>query len=34
MAREKPGARVSVDYLDEYGESETTAVTLASGPPQ
>jgi S1-C subfamily serine protease len=34
MAREKPGARVSVNYLDDFGSSETTTVTLASGPPQ
>ena len=31
---EKPGARVSITYLDTTGVSETTTATLASGPPQ
>ncbi len=31
---EKPGARVSVTYVDPTGASRTTTVTLASGPPQ
>jgi S1-C subfamily serine protease len=30
----KPGARVSVTYLDGTGGTTTTTVTLASGPPQ
>jgi S1-C subfamily serine protease len=31
---EKPGARVSVTYLDTTGTSGTATVTLGSGPPQ
>lgn len=34
MLSEKPGARVSITYLDTTGVSETTTATLASGPPQ
>jgi S1-C subfamily serine protease len=31
---EKPGARISVTYLDTTGTSGTATVTLGSGPPQ
>jgi S1-C subfamily serine protease len=34
MATEKPGAHVSVTYLDPAGASHTATVTLGSGPPQ
>jgi S1-C subfamily serine protease len=34
MLGEKPGASVSVQYLDASGQQQTTTVTLASGPPQ
>jgi S1-C subfamily serine protease len=34
LLTEKPGAKVSVTYLDTAGASEATTVTLASGPPQ
>jgi S1-C subfamily serine protease len=34
LLSEKPGAKVSVTYVDAAGGSETTTVTLASGPPQ
>ncbi len=30
----KPGARVTIDYLDPSGQQMTASVTLASGPPQ
>jgi len=30
----KPGARVSVAYIDPYGQSQTTTVTLGTGPAQ
>jgi S1-C subfamily serine protease len=30
----KPGARVSVAYIDQYGTNHTATVTLGSGPPQ
>jgi S1-C subfamily serine protease len=31
---EKPGARLSITYADEEGESTTTTLTIGSGPPQ
>jgi S1-C subfamily serine protease len=34
VTREKPRAQVSIVYIDQYGASHTTTVTLASGPPQ
>ena len=30
----KPGAKVSVAYLDQAGYGATATVTLGSGPPQ
>ena len=30
----KPGARVAVGYVDQYGSRHTVSVTLGSGPPQ
>jgi len=30
----KPGAKVAVTYLDQYGTSHVRTVTLGSGPPQ
>ena len=30
----KPGAKISVAYLDQSGTSQTASVTLGSGPPQ
>jgi S1-C subfamily serine protease len=30
----KPGAKISVAYLDQYGTSQTATVTLGSGPAQ
>ena len=30
----KPGDRVTVTYRDGYGATQTTTVTLGSGPPQ
>lgn len=34
MLDEKPGATVSVQYVDESGQQQSTQVTLANGPPQ
>lgn len=34
LLQEKPGARVSITYVDEYGTSAKTTATLTSGPPQ
>jgi S1-C subfamily serine protease len=34
MLGEKPGATVTVDYLDTAGNAQSTTVKLASGPPQ
>jgi S1-C subfamily serine protease len=34
LLTEKPGAKISVSYLDSAGTREATTVTLASGPPQ
>jgi S1-C subfamily serine protease len=31
---QKPGAKITVTYLDQYGTSHVTTVTLGSGPPQ
>jgi S1-C subfamily serine protease len=30
----KPGAKITVTYSDQLGQSHTTSVTLGSGPPQ
>jgi S1-C subfamily serine protease len=30
----KPGAKITVSYVDQSGASHTTIVTLGSGPPQ
>jgi S1-C subfamily serine protease len=30
----KPGQTISVTYADEFGQTQTATVTLASGPPQ
>jgi len=30
----RPGAEVTIDYLDPFGQQQTANVTLASGPPQ
>jgi S1-C subfamily serine protease len=30
----KPGAKVNVTYVDQSGTSQSTTVTLGSGPPQ
>jgi S1-C subfamily serine protease len=30
----KPGAKISIAYLDQSGTSHTASVTLGSGPPQ
>jgi S1-C subfamily serine protease len=30
----KPGAKMSVAYVDQSGTSHTASVTLGSGPPQ
>jgi S1-C subfamily serine protease len=34
LLKEKPGVRVTVTYTDSTSASQTTTVTLASGPPQ
>jgi len=34
VATQKPGARISLTYVDQTGLTRTTTVTLASGPPQ
>lgn len=34
IAAEKPGASISVSYVDQYGQSQTTQLTLTSGPPR
>jgi S1-C subfamily serine protease len=34
LLTKKPGAKVSVRYVDQFGGSHTTTVTLGSGPPQ
>ncbi|HEX4519736.1 MAG TPA: trypsin-like peptidase domain-containing protein [Gaiellaceae bacterium] len=34
LQTEKAGARISITYLDTSGATNTTTVTLASGPPQ
>jgi S1-C subfamily serine protease len=34
LLTEKPGAKVSVRYVDQFGGSHATTVTLGSGPPQ
>jgi S1-C subfamily serine protease len=34
LLAERPGASVSVSYVDTSGQQQTTTVTLGSGPPQ
>jgi S1-C subfamily serine protease len=34
LLSERPGASVSVSYVDTSGQQQTTTVTLGSGPPQ
>ncbi|HMK62443.1 MAG TPA: PDZ domain-containing protein, partial [Acidimicrobiales bacterium] len=34
MTTEKPGATVSVVFVDTSGQSQSAQITLASGPPQ
>jgi S1-C subfamily serine protease len=30
----KPGDKITVTYVDQFGTSHATSVTLGSGPPQ
>ncbi len=34
IVTKKPGAKVAVTYVDQFGTSHTTTATLGSGPPQ
>jgi len=34
VVSQKPGAKISVEYVDLSGASHTASVTLGSGPPQ
>jgi S1-C subfamily serine protease len=30
----KPGAKITVAYVDQFGASHTASITLGTGPPQ
>jgi S1-C subfamily serine protease len=34
LVAKRPGQKVTIGYVDEFGSSQTVTVTLASGPPQ
>jgi len=34
LLTKKPGTNVSVTYVDQFGTSQMTTVTLGSGPPR
>jgi S1-C subfamily serine protease len=34
MLTKKPGAKITVAYVDQFGASHTASITLGSGPPQ